>query len=500
MDSHHSLFILYYCASLNIACALTPQTILLFVASYFLLLILISRLTAKKDSNKTFYTGNRNSPWFVVAFGMIGASLSGVTFISVPGWVGASQFSYMQTVLGYLVGYSVIALVLMPLYYRLGLTTIYTWLDDRYGRASYTTGAWFFLISRMLGSAFRLYIVAEILQFTVFNALSVPFWVTVSGTLLLIMVYTGRGGIKTIVYTDTLQTLFMLLAVGFAIYSLRDAVLPEGVGLFQYIWDSPMSKTFFFDDFFADKRHFVKQFISGVFLAIAMTGLDQDMMQKNLTCRNIGDAQKNMFWFSLSLVFVNIMFLSLGILLVDYAAIQQLDVVGDKLFPTIALGTEWPALMGAIFVIGLIAAAYSSADSALTALTTSFCIDILGQRDFEASDAISVRKRVHWGMAIVMLLVIVISRPFVSPSIIQTIFEVAGYTYGPLLGLFGFGLISRRIVRDNIVPWIAIGTPILGFLLKTIFLSAFGYAFSFELLLINGLITAVGLWVFSTKP
>ena len=475
---------------------MSPYLILLFVGLYFGLLVIISHFTSRQSDNETFFTGKRSSPWYVVAFGMIGASLSGVTFISVPGWVNGSQFSYMQMVLGYLVGYIIIANVLLPMYYKYNLTSIYGYLGERFGPASYKTGAWFFLVSRMFGSPFRLYIVADVLQFAVFDALGVPFAITVAISLALIMVYTFKGGIKTIVYTDTLQTFFLLLAVALTIYIIKDALLPDGGSLIAFVWENANSQIFFFDDFFADKRHFVKQFLGGVFIAISMTGLDQDMMQKNLTCRNLKDAQKNMYWFSGSLVFVNLFFLSLGVLLYAYAESMGITATGDKLYPAIALGNYLSPWVGAIFIIGLIAAAYSSADSALTALTTSFCVDILKiNTDGDAAHAKKVRQRVHIGMAVIMLLIIVISRPYVSENIIRTIFEIAGYTYGPLLGMFFFGLFTKHAVRDKFVPVVAIASPIVSYFAKMAALEWFGYAMSFELLLLNGALTFLGLFL-----
>jgi len=473
-----------------------PTTILLLVSAYFGLLFFISFLTSRKADNQTFFTGKRNSPWFVVAFGMIGASLSGVTFISVPGWVNGSQMAYMQMVLGYLVGYFIIAQILLPLYYKLNLTTIYTYLGTRFGQRTYNTGAWFFLVSRMFGSAFRLYIVADVLQFAVFERLGVPFAVTVALSLALIMLYTFKGGIKTIVYTDTLQTLFLLLAVVFTIYFIKDSILAPGQSLISYVWNSADAQIFFFEDFFGDRRHFVKQFVGGIFIAISMTGLDQDMMQKNLTCRNLADAQKNMYWFSLSLVVVNFLFLGLGVLLYAYAAANGIDATGDKLYPAIALGGSLNPWVGVLFIIGLIAAAYSSADSALTALTTSFCVDILKiNEDKNEAHATQTRKRVHWGMAAVMLVLIAGSRPFVSENIIKTIFDIAGYTYGPLLGMFAFGLFTSFQVKDRWVPLVAIASPVASYFIKVMAQQQFGYAMSFELLLLNGALTFVGLYL-----
>jgi Na+/proline symporter len=353
-----------------------PLHILLLIAGYFLVLILISFLTNRGGSNADFFKAGKQSPWYLVAFGMIGASLSGVTFISVPGWVEASKFSYFQVVLGYIVGYAVIGTVLLPLYYKLNLTSIYTYLDGRFGKASYKTGASFFLLSRIVGASFRLYLVAVVLQSLIFDEMNVPFWVTVTITILLIWLYTFKSGIKTIVWTDTLQTLFMLAAVGAAVYYVSTDLGLTGSNLFNYIADSDMSQIFFFDDW-KSGDFFVKQFLSGAFIAIVMTGLDQDMMQKNLTCRNLKDAQKNMFWFTIVLTIVNFVFLVLGLLLTVYAAQNGIDAHKDQLFPTLASQNEFGIGVAVLFILGLIAAAYSSADSALTALTTSFSIDIL---------------------------------------------------------------------------------------------------------------------------
>ncbi|TNE28700.1 MAG: sodium:solute symporter [Bacteroidetes bacterium] len=493
---------------------MNANLILLLILLYFAVLLIIAKVTGKNDSNETFFTGNRNSPWYVVAFGMIGASLSGVTFISVPGWVAGSQFSYMQMVLGYFAGYMVIAHVLLPLYYRLNLTSIYSYLEERFGRSTYKTGASFFLLSRIVGASFRLFLVANILQFTVFEAMGVPFWVTVSGTISLIWIYTFRGGIKTIVYTDTLQTLFMLGAVGLTVYYLSDAIVPEGVSLTQYISESSMSRVLFlgqesgeggfWGSFFGDdsKRHFLKQFLGGMFITICMTGLDQDMMQKNLTCRSLKDAQKNMYGLSTSLIFVNLLFLALGVLLYDYGSAMGLPAADDNLFPTIALGGHLPVIVGVMFIIGLIAAAYSSADSALAALTTSFCVDILEidrrkevttpiDSDLLKNDERSlVRKRrlVHIGMSITILIVIILFKYTAPQNVISRIFEAAGYTYGPLLGLYSFGLFTSLKVHDKWVPLAAIASPIFTFLFNMYSEQLIGYTAGFELLLINGAI------------
>ncbi|KAB2814659.1 sodium:solute symporter [Phaeocystidibacter luteus] len=487
---------------------MSPLSILFLVLGYFAILLLIARITGKNDSNETFFTGNRNSPWFVVAFGMIGASLSGVTFISVPGWVADSKFAYMQMVLGYFAGYVVIAHVLLPLYYRLNLTSIYTYLRDRFGNSTYKTGAVFFLISRIVGASFRLFLVANVLQLAVFDALGVPFAATVFGTILLIWVYTFRGGIKTIVYTDTLQTLFMLLAVGLTVYYLSDALIPEGTSLVDYISAHPDSQVWFFGEekggFWnslfngASGQHFLKQFLGGMFITICMTGLDQDMMQKNLTCRSLKDAQKNMYGFSISLIFVNLLFLSLGILLYDYAAKIGIDAANDDLYPAIALTEGLPAVVTVFFIIGLIASAYSSADSALTSLTTSFSVDIL-EVDTSSNDreVKALRRKVHIGMSLVIFVVIILFKYTAPKNVISDLFRVATYTYGPLLGLYAFGLMNKRPVRDQLVPIAAIASPTLAYVMYENSERWFNYTFGFELLLLNGAFMMFLLWLLS---
>ena len=472
-----------------------PFHIILLILGYFGVLILISFLTGKNATNDTFFKANNQSPWYVVAFGMIGASLSGVTFISVPGWVEDQQFSYMQMVLGYIVGYAVIGLVLMPLYYKLNLTSIYTYLRDRFGNYSYKTGASFFLISRVVGASFRLFLVAKVLQLILFDNYGVPFWVTVIVTILLIWLYTFKGGIKTIVWTDTLQTLFMLIAVGICIYTISDAMQIDN--LFGYIADSELSKTFFFDDINAG-NNFWKQFFSGAFIAIVMTGLDQDMMQKNLTCKTLKDAQKNIFWFTIVLVIVNFFFLSLGVLLTDYAATQDLNVHKDNLFPIVAMQGGLGIGVALFFLLGLIAAAYSSADSALTSLTTSFSIDILEiDQKKSTEEQIKIRKRVHIAFSFVLLATILIFKYFIAnESVIAKIFQFAGYTYGPLLGLYAFGLFTKLKVKDKFVPAIAVAAPIFTLLISTYTKSKFNFDFGFFVLVLNGFLTFLGLLLF----
>lgn len=476
---------------------MSPIFILTLVACYFLLLIGVSYLTGRQDDNDAFFLGNRQSPWYVVAFGMVGASLSGVTFISVPGWVADSQFSYMQVVLGYVVGYVVIIKVLLPLYYRLQLTSIYTYLDQRFGPSSYKTGSAFFLLSRIIGASFRLYLVAIVLQYAVFDSLGVPFWATVMMTILLIWVYTFRSGIKTIIWTDTLQTTFMLAAVIITVFLIKKHLIPD-TGLVEYIGQSDMSRIFFFDEW-KSANAFWKQFLSGAFITIVMTGLDQDMMQKNLSCRSLKDAQKNMFWLSIILVFVNLIFLSLGVLLYDYADVNGIAETGDKLFSAVALSGDLGIVVGIFFIIGLIAAAYSSADSALTALTTSFCVDILDIKSKEAKKGKRLRKQVHVMFSVILLLVILAFKYTVDESVIKELFVAAGYTYGPLLGLYAFGLFSKWQVKDKWVPVIAVVAPILSYILKDNSQEWFGYTFGFELLLVNGLLMLVGLWLIRRK-
>ncbi|MCG1037214.1 sodium:solute symporter [Polaribacter sargassicola] len=475
-----------------------PLHILLLIIAYFTVLILISYITGKSANNKTFFKANNSSPWYLVAFGMIGASLSGVTFISVPGWVEAQNMSYFQMVLGYVVGYAVIGLVLLPLYYKLNLTSIYTYLQDRFGNYSYKTGASFFLLSRVVGAAFRLFLVANVLQAILFDAYGIPFWATVSITILLIWLYTFKGGIKTIVWTDTLQTLFMLIAVGVCIYTISDKM--EIDNLFTYVADSKLSKTFFFDDINAG-NYFWKQFLSGAFIAVVMTGLDQDMMQKNLTCRNLKDAQKNMFWFTIVLVFVNFFFLALGVLLTDFAQQNGIDAHKDELFPIIATQGNLGLATALFFLLGLIAAAYSSADSALTSLTTSFSIDILEiDKKKDVVEQEKIRKKIHVIFSLVLIATILVFKYFIADaSVIAKIFTFAGYTYGPLLGLYAFGLFTKLKVKDKLVPYLCIASPILTYLISFYSKEKLGFDFGFFVLILNGFLTFIGLHLLKIK-
>ncbi|WP_370398136.1 sodium:solute symporter [Tenacibaculum dicentrarchi] len=475
-----------------------PLHIVLLILGYFGVLILISFLTGKSANNNTFFKADNSSPWYLVAFGMIGASLSGVTFISVPGWVEGQQMSYMQMVFGYVVGYAVIGLVLLPLYYRLNLTSIYTYLEDRFGSYSYKTGASFFLLSRTIGAAFRLFLVANVLQLILFDAYGIPFWVTVTITILLIWLYTFKGGIKTIVWTDTLQTLFMLIAVGVCIIMIKDSLQIDS--LFTYISESKSAKIFFFDDIKAG-NYFWNRFLSGAFIAIVMTGLDQDMMQKNLTCRNLKDAQKNMFWFTIVLVIVNFFFLALGVLLTDYANINGLDAHKDQLFPMIAMSGDLGLVTSLFFLLGLIAAAYSSADSALTSLTTSFSIDILEiDKKEDNQQKEKIRKKIHILFSFILIATILIFKYFIADaSVIAKIFQFAGYTYGPLLGLYAFGLFTKLNIKDKLVPIICIVSPIFTFLISYFSKTLFNFDFGFFVLVLNGLLTFFGLLMIKTS-
>jgi Na+/proline symporter len=486
---------------------LTPAIILGIIIAYFLVLMGVSYYTGKDAGNENFFLAGRKSPWYLVAFGMVGATLSGVTFISIPGVVGAGgtnqAFAYMQLVFGYLLGYAFIALVLLPLYYRLQLTSIYGYLEQRFGQSAYKTGAAYFLLSRTIGASFRLFLVAIVLQRFVMDAFGVPFWLTVMVTIILIWVYTYRGGINTIVWTDTLQTFCMLLAVVLTIFAIGSALETNVSGMVDMIRQNNLGQVFFFEGGWNDPNNFFKQFISGALITIVMTGLDQDMMQKNLSCKTIGDAQKNMFTFSIVLVFANLLFLTLGALLYIYASNVGVDIPErtDQLFPTIALQNLSPGI-GIVFLLGLIAAAYSSADSALTALTTSFCVDFL---NFEKSDASpeeqqKTRFYVHIGFSVLLLVMIILFNAINNDAVINKLFEWAGYTYGPLLGLFAFGMLTKLKVRDNLVIPICIAAPILSYLLNKYSSEVLaGFQFGFLIIALNGLLTFLGLLAISYR-
>jgi len=485
--------------------AISPTTTLAVIIGYFLFLIVISLITSRGANNQTFFTANKKSPWYLVAFGMIGTSLSGVTFISIPGVVGAGGYnmnlSYMQMVMGYLLGYWVIATVLMPLYYKLNLTTIYGYLRQRFGVVSYKTGASFFLLSRIVGASFRLFLVAIVLQNFVMNSLGVSFYATVAITIILIWIYTYRGGIKTIVWTDTIQTSCMLSAVILTIWAIGGSLNLSLGEMWGEISNQGYTKMFYFGDGWSDPNNFYKQFISGALIAIVMTGLDQDMMQKNLTCKSLGDAQKNVFTFSIILIFANLLFLILGGLLYVYSMKSGIAVPDrtDLMYPEIALNHLGSGI-GIIFILGLIAAAYSSADSALTALTTSFCIDFLNFEREERSEQEkkNIRLRVHVAFSVVLFVVIVLFKLLNNDAIINQLFKAAGYTYGPLLGLFAFGMFTKINIRDHLV-WLVclIAVGLTWFIDANSATLLGGFQFGSMLIALNGFLTFVGLWILS---
>lgn len=487
---------------------LTPLIILGILLGYFLMLIIVSWFTSrKKTSNINFFLAGRQAPWPLVAFGMIGSTISGITFISVPGAVGGTgvaneAFSYFQVVLGYLLGYVVIAFVLLPLYYRLQLTSIYGYLEQRFGFFSYKTGAAYFLLSRSIGSALRLFLVSIVIHRFVMQPLGIPFWLTVFMALALIWIYTFRGGLKTIIWTDALQTAFLLSAVVLTVIFIGQALDTNINGMIEMVSNSQYSKIFYFEGGWSDPNNFFKQFLSGALITITMTGLDQDMMQKNLSCRNLRDAQKNMLSFSSVLVVVNLLFLMLGALLYIYAANfgVELPAKTDELYPSIALEHLSP-IVGVLFVLGLTAAAYSSADSGMTALTTSFCVDFLNfEKKTEVPEAQLKRTRilVHLGVTGVLFLMILIFNALSNSAVITLLFQVAAYTYGPLLGLFVFGMATKLKVRDHLVLPICLLAPVLTFLLDYYSEQILaGFKFGFLTIALNGLLTFLGLLAIS---
>ncbi|WP_207421219.1 sodium:solute symporter [Desertivirga brevis] len=485
---------------------MSPIVLLSFIIGYFLLLIVVAHFTSRNSSdNSSFFIANRNSKWYLVAFGMIGTALSGVTFISVPGAVGKTSFGYFQFVLGNAVGFVLIATVLLPLYYRMHLVSIYTYLEKRLGFWSYKSGAMIFLISRTIGSAFRLYLVAIVLQKFIFDAWGIPFAVTIIICLLLIWLYTYRGGLKTIIITDTLQTVFLLSSVVLSIYFISKSLNLTIGETFEAVKNSSYSKIFFWEDFLGSKSHFLKQFLGGIFVTVAMTGLDQDLMQKNLSCKNIGEAQKNMLTFTSIFVVINLFFLSVGALLYMFAAKNNIDTASfatpDHLFPEIALN-HLNIIPAIIFMLGLTAATFATTDSALTALTTSFCVDFLNfnkETNQNSPKLVRTRHIVHIAFSFLMLLVILVFKVINDDSVVNAIFKAAGYTYGPLLGLFTFGMITKRDVADKLVPFICILSPALCFLLDSNSAAWLGYVIGFELIIYNGLITFL-LLLFTSKP
>ena len=468
------------------------------LAIYFGLLLVISYITSRGADTNDFFTANRQSPWWLVAFGMIGTSISGLTFISVPGAVGKTYFTYYQVILGHSLGYLTIALVLMPLYYRLNLISIYGYLETRFGFWAYKTGSAFFLLSRTIGSAARLYLAVNVLQIAIFEPIGVPFVLTVFISIALIWLYTHRGGVKTIIWTDTLQTLFLLVAL-FITIVLVGQQMHMGIGdMIQTIDKSPYSHMFEWD--WKHPHFFGKDFLAGVFIAIVMTGLDQDLMQKNLTCKSIGEAQKNMFWFYWVLLFINLLFLALGALLYIYAQSNQIAIPTktDELYPLLALGGNFGTLAAVTFLLGIIAASYASSDSALTALTTSFCVDFLRIEKFQEAKRNKIKHRVHIGFSVLFFIVIGLFHVFNNQELIGAVFNLAGYTYGPLLGLFAFGLFTKTAIKDRYVPLVCVASPIITFILETQSQALFG-GFGFAKLILNGAICYLLLWSIREK-
>lgn len=473
------------------------MTILLTVLGYFAVLMLISRMTSRKADNDTFYHARRRAPWYMVAFGMVGASISGVTFVSVPGMVLTSQMTYLQVCLGFILGYVIVAFVLLPLYYRLRLTSIYSYLGQRLGRRSYLSGAWFFLLSKMAGSAVKFYVVCLILQQFMFDPAGIPFIINVLLMVLLIWLYTRQGGIGTLVFTDTFQTLCLFVALVWIIAEVISQLhlsIPQAVNA---IGDNGMSRIFVFDDW-QSPHYFWKQFLSGVFIVIVMTGLDQDMMQKNLTCKTLGDARKDMCSYGVAFLPVNLLFLALGVLLSIYFGDSLARMKGDELVTAFVQGAatrHLSLITYHLFIIGIVAASFSSADSALTSLTTCYCIDIRRKPDDER-----LRKQTHVVMCAAFVLFILLFRATNSTSLIDAIYILVSYTYGPLLGLFAFGLFTKRQPDDRFVPYVCIASPLLCYALDTATCHLWAYHFGYELLMLNGLITFIGLWCLSTKP
>ncbi len=469
---------------------------LLTILIYFIVLLIYSRwATGRNATNETFFRGNRRSPWYMVAFGMVGASISGITFVSVPGMVMHSDMTYLQTCIGFILGYIAVAFILLPVYYKLNLTTIYSCLKERLGNRAYKTGAGFFLLSKMTGAAARFYVVCMLLQTFVFDELGVPFFITVIGMVMLIWLYTKGGGIKTLVWTDTLQTTCMFTALMLIIYNVSSA-LDMSIGeSFTAVFQNEHSRTFVFDDFIS-KQNFWKQFLSGIFIVIVMTGLDQDMMQKNLTCKTLRDAQKDMCTYGIAFVPANLLFLCLGVMLTMLCAKTgtALPESSDQLLPMFAASGKLSTPVVILFTIGIMAASFSSADSALTALTTSYCVDIKEDADNER-----LRRHTHIGMAAVFTICILLFRLFNSTSLIDAIYVMCSYTYGPLLGLFAFGLLTKRSTNDRLVPYIAIASPIICFALDTFCTQQFGYHFGYELLMLNGMFTFAGLYFISPR-
>ena len=474
---------------------MTPIQVLSVIFAYFIILFAISYIAGRKADNQGFFVGNRKSAWYVVAFAMIGSSISGVTYVSVPGMVGASGFSYLQMVLGFIVGQFIIAFVLIPLFYRMNLVSIYEYLENRFGASTYKSGAWFFFVSKMLGAAVRLFLVCAVLQLLVFEPFHLPFILNVVFTLLLVWLYTFKGGVKTLIWTDSLKTFCLVASVALCIYFIASDMQLSFTGMVNAIKQSDLSRVFFFDDV-NDKRFFFKQFMAGIFTMIAMTGLDQDMMQKNLSCKNFKDSQKNMVTSVILQFFVILLFLILGVLLYSYAAKAGITVPAksDELFPMIATQGYFPMVVGVLFIVGLISSAYSAAGSALTALTTSFTVDILETTKKKSDSEVSrIRKKVHVGMSVVMGVMIIVFNWLNNTSVIDAVYILASYTYGPILGLFAFGIFTKKKVYDRYIPIVAVASHVLCFILQKNSEAWFnGYSFSYELLIFNALFTFLG--------
>ena len=463
--------------------------IIVTILAYFGILLVFSRLTARRSDNDTFYRANRCSPWYMVAFGMVGASISGITFISVPGMAGVSDMTYLQTCLGFVVGYFVVAYVLLPIYYKYDLTTIYTYLKLRLGQRSYKTGASFFFLSKMTGAAVRFYVVCMLLQRFVLDAVGVPFWVTVPILVALIWLYTRRGGVKTLVWTDSFQTFCMFTALVLIVVHVIGALDMSVADAVRTVAADSHSRIFVFDDW-VSRQNFWKQFLSGIFIVVVMTGLDQDMMQKNLTCKSLPDARKDMCCYGFAFVPANLLFLALGVLLMLLAQREGVAEAGDELLPAFAATGRLGEAVVVFFTVGIVAASFSSADSALTSLTTTYCVDL---RERPADERL--RRRAHVAVALLFVLFILLFRAVNSTSLLDAIYVLCSYTYGPLLGMFGSALFVRREVTDRFVPYIAVASPMLCYVIDTVTTSLTGYRFGYELLMLNGLLTFLGLWV-----
>ena len=479
---------------------MNPLSVIITLVAYFAILFTVSYITGRKADNAGFFVGNRKSSWYVVAFAMIGASISGVTYVSVPGMVAASSFGYLQMVLGFVAGQLIIAFILTPLFYRMKLISIYEFLENRFGMSSYRTGAWFFFISKMLGAAVRLFLVCLTLQLLVFQPFGLPFILNVAITVVLVWLYTFRGGVKSLIWTDSLKTLCLIVSVVLCIYYIASGLNLTFTGMVNIVTDSKLSRIFFFDDI-NSKQYFFKQFLAGTFTMIAMTGLDQDMMQRNLSCKYFRDSQKNMITSIISQFFIILLFLILGALLYTFANSEGIQIEkSDELFPKIATGNYFPTIVGILFIIGFISSAYSAAGSALTALTTSFTVDILGTKGKTEEIIVKIRKRVHIGMAIIMGITIFIFNLLNNTSVIDAVYILASYTYGPILGLFAFGIFMKQQVRDKYIPLVAIISPILCFILQMNSEVWFnGYQFSYELLIFNASFTFIGLCILIKK-